>query len=184
MTSAEDKNLNLVWIDLEMTGLDPSVDTIIEIATVVTDSQLDVIAQGPVLAIHQSKETMDAMDEWNTRTHGATGLTERVLASELSLDDAQAQTLAFLAQYTNKGKSPLCGNSICQDRRFIYKYMPALSDWLHYRNVDVSSIKELVKRWDSKVLAGFTKRGTHKALDDIMESIEELKFYRSNVMSI
>jgi len=172
---------NLIWIDLEMTGLATANDNIIEIATIVTDKQLNELAEGPVLAIHQSQPTMDAMDEWNTRQHGESGLTARVLASEVTAVEAERRTLEFLSGWVESGASPMCGNSICQDRRFLYKYMPELSEWMHYRNIDVSSIKELAKRWAPELITGFTKRGTHKALDDIYESIEELKFYREHL---
>ncbi len=168
----------LVWMDLEMTGLEPETDLIIEIATIITDSQLNIVAEGPVLAIHQPDAALDAMDEWNTRTHNATGLVERVKSSKISARTAELETLEFLQKHVPKNRSPLCGNSICQDRRFLYKYMPELNDWLHYRNLDVSSIKELAKRWRPDICNGFKKENTHKALDDIRESIGELKYFR------
>jgi len=170
----------LVWIDLEMTGLNPDTDKIIEIATVITDSQLNVVAQGPVLAVHQSDAVLGAMDEWNTRTHGGSGLTQRVKDSPLSESDAERQTIEFIQQHVPKNKSPLCGNSICQDRRFLARSMPALESYLHYRNLDVSSIKELVRRWKPEIASGFEKKNTHKALDDILESIAELRYYREH----
>lgn len=175
---------NLVWIDLEMTGLDPTTDTILEIATIVTDPQLNILAEGPVLAIAQPKSVMDAMDEWCTKTHGASGLTERCLTSSVTLEEAELQTIAFLENYVPKGCSPLCGNTIGQDKRFLVKYMPVLSDYFHYRSIDVSTVKELTRRWQPELLDGFQKKGIHLALDDIRESIEELKYYRSTVFKI
>lgn len=173
----------LIWIDLEMTGLDTENDRIIEMATIVTDSQLQIIAEGPVLAVHQSNELLDGMDEWNTKTHGKTGLTERVKASTLSESEAEQQTIEFLEQFISKGKSPMCGNSICQDRRFLARTMPTLEAFFHYRNLDVSSFKEIAKRWKPEILAGFNKKNTHKALDDIHESIEELIYYRQHLIA-
>ncbi len=175
---------NLVWIDLEMTGLHPNTDHILEIATIVTDSQLNIIAQGPVLAIKQSKQWLDQMDEWCTKTHGDSGLTARCLTSTTSIAEAERQTIEFLTQYVPKGASPLCGNTIGQDKRFLVKYMPALNDYFHYRSIDVSTVKELCRRWQPEVLTGFNKKGVHLALDDIKESIEELKYYRQNVFKI
>lgn len=172
----------LVWIDLEMTGLDPDKDLIIEIATIITDAQLNIIEEGPVIAVHQSDEVLDGMDEWNTRTHNATGLVERVKASKISERTAELQTLEFIQKHVPKNASPLCGNSICQDRRFLYRYMPELESWVHYRNLDVSSIKELAKRWRPDIANGFKKANTHKALDDIRESIDELKYFREHFM--
>ena len=168
----------LVWMDLEMTGLEPETDLIIEIATIITDSQLNIVAEGPVIAVHQPDSALDGMDEWNTRTHNATGLVERVRRSKISVRTAELETLEFLQKHVPKNRSPLCGNSICQDRRFLYKYMPELNDWMHYRNLDVSSIKELAKRWRPDICNGFKKENTHKALDDIRESIGELKYFR------
>jgi len=175
---------NLIWIDLEMTGLLPDSDVIIEIATIVTDAQLNVLAEGPMLAIHQSDEILDGMDEWNTNQHGKSGLTQRVKDSAISEAEAEQQTIEFLKEYVPEGKSPICGNSICQDRRFLARYMPKLEAYFHYRNLDVSTIKELAMRWQPEVLQGFTKKSKHLALDDIKDSIEELKFYREKVFKI
>jgi len=170
----------LVWIDLEMTGLDPNTDHILEIATIITDNELNIVAQGPVLAIHQPDEVLAAMDDWNRRTHSASGLVERVKASTLSTADVERQTLEFIRPFVPKNKSPLCGNSICQDRRFLSRLMPQLENWVHYRNLDVSTLKELVRRWKPEIDDGFEKKNTHKALDDILESIAELKYYREH----
>ncbi|MEM7195856.1 MAG: oligoribonuclease [Pseudomonadota bacterium] len=169
---------NLVWIDLEMTGLSPSEDRILEIATIVTDSQLNILQEGPVIAIHQSLKRLTEMDEWNTRTHTESGLVNRVRESKVSEADAERATIDFISTLVPGNHSPLCGNSICQDRRFLALYMPKLEKYLHYRNLDVSSIKELVSRWRPELSAGFRKQNTHRALDDIRESIEELKYYR------
>ena len=177
-------NNNLIWIDLEMTGLDTVNDLIIEIATIVTDKDLNVLAKGPMIAIHQTDEVMAGMDDWNTKQHGGSGLTERVRVSTYSEVQAEAETIAFLSQYVEKGKSPMCGNSICQDRRFMARCMPELEDYFHYRNLDVSTLKELASRWKPGVSAGFKKKGSHLAMDDIIDSIEELKFYRKEIMSI
>jgi len=173
---------NLIWIDLEMTGLNPEADRIIEVATIVTDSQLNILAEGPVIAVHQADEIMNSMDEWNTRTHGKTGLTERVKNSRTVENEAEKQTIDFLKQYIGKNQSPMCGNSICQDRRFLARYMPELEAWFHYRNLDVSSIKELAKRWKPEILGGYSKKNTHQAMDDIRESIEELQYYRKHFL--
>ncbi|MCO4784476.1 oligoribonuclease [Marinomonas atlantica] len=181
MSYSED---NLIWIDLEMTGLEPDTDTIIEIATIVTDKNLNVLGRGPNLAIHQEKSVMEAMDEWCTTHHGQSGLTDRVLNSDISMADAEAQTIAFLEQYVPSGKSPICGNSVGQDRRFLYRYMPKLEAYFHYRYLDVSTIKELAKRWKPEALEGFEKSGAHLALDDIIESIEELKHYRTTMFGL
>ncbi|MDD7805763.1 MAG: oligoribonuclease [Endozoicomonas sp. (ex Botrylloides leachii)] len=175
-----DKSDNLIWIDLEMTGLEPSVDRILEMATIVTDGHLNEIAQGPVLAIHQSDEVLASMNDWCMKTHHNTGLTERVRHSTVTEQQAQQQTLAFIRQYVDEGVSPMCGNSISQDRRFLHCYMPELHDFFHYRNIDISTIKELARRWQPELLKGFTKKGTHLALDDITESIMELRFYREH----
>ncbi|WP_218309159.1 oligoribonuclease [Alteromonas antoniana] len=175
---------NLVWIDMEMTGLDPETCKVLEIATIVTDAQLNVLAEGPVIAVHQPDSILDTMDEWCTRVHGNSGLTARCRESKIDEAEAARQTIAFLSDYVDAGKSPLCGNTIGQDRRFMVKYMPELEDYFHYRSIDVSTIKELAKRWQPEVLDGFEKKGVHLALDDIRESIEELRYYREKVFSI
>lgn len=174
---------NLIWIDLEMTGLNPEKDRIIEMATIVTDSNLNVIAEGPVFAIHQSNELLEGMDEWNTKQHNGSGLVERVKASEISEKMAEAETLAFLRNHTVDGKSPLCGNSIWQDRRFLAKYMPTLESYFHYRLIDVSTLKELSLRWAPEIYNGFKKESRHLALDDIRDSITELRYYRENLLN-
>ncbi len=171
---------NLIWIDLEMTGLDPAQDTILEIATIVTDSDLNQLAEGPVIAVHHSDDVLANMNEWCIKTHGETGLTERVRKSTISLAEAEQQTLEFLKPYLDAGISPMCGNTIGQDRRFLDRYMPELHDFFHYRSVDVSTLKELARRWNPELLNQFTKKGTHLALEDIRESIEELRFYRKH----
>jgi oligoribonuclease len=173
-----ENNQRLVWIDLEMTGLDPEQERIIEMATIITDEQLELVAEGPVIAIHQNDELLAAMDDWCTRTHGESGLTQRVRESKVSEAEAEQQTLAFLKEYLSAGSSPLCGNSIGQDRRFLVKYMPELEAFFHYRNLDVSTIKELARRWRPDVLEGVKKKGSHLALDDIRDSINELRHYR------
>jgi len=172
---------NLVWIDLEMTGLDPDNDRIIEIATVVTDKQLEVLAEGPVLAIHQPDHILDGMDDWNQSTHGASGLLDRVRKTGVTVEHAERQTLTFLRGYVPEGVSPMCGNSICQDRRFLHRLMPELERFFHYRNLDVSTLKELAVRWSPKVAAGVSKESRHLALDDIRDSIEELRHYRKHM---
>ena len=175
---------NLVWIDLEMTGLMPDTDRIIEIAVVVTDPSLVHRVAGPVFAIRQSDATLDAMDAWNKGTHGRSGLIDRVKASTVDEAAAEAQTIAFLQQYVPKGKSPMCGNSICQDRRFLANYMPALEAFFHYRNLDVSTLKELARRWKPDILTGFKKAQAHTALADIIESIDELAYYRTHLLAL
>ena len=172
------QNLNLIWIDLEMTGLDPQKERIIEIATVVTDSDLNVLAEGPSIAINQSNELIQAMDEWNTNQHGKSGLTESVLNSTVTEAQAELATLDFLKQWVPKGTSPMCGNSIGQDRRFLVRYMPELANYFHYRNLDISTLKELVRRWKPELMNGFNKKGSHLAMDDIHDSIAELAYYR------
>ena len=181
-TSVMDKSCNLIWIDLEMTGLDTVNDTIIEIATIVTDRHLNELAEGPVIAIGQSQSTMDAMDDWNTRQHGESGLTERVLRSASTTVDAETKTLAFLSEWVDEGASPMCGNSICQDRRFLAREMPALERYFHYRNLDVSTLKILAQQWAPAVAGGFDKESRHRALDDIRDSIAELIWYRDNFL--
>ncbi|MDC0598283.1 oligoribonuclease [Gammaproteobacteria bacterium] len=175
-----DKKQHLIWIDLEMTGLIPESDRIIEIATIVTNTDLQVIAEGPVLAIHQSAEVMAGMDDWNQSHHGSSGLIERVRLSPTSEHEAEVLTIQFLSQYCDRGFSPMCGNSICQDRRFLARYMPTLEQFFHYRNLDVSSVKELAKRWRPDILEGTTKQSAHMALEDIKDSIEELRHYREH----
>lgn len=172
---------NLIWIDLEMTGLDSVSDHIIEIATVVTDKYLNVLDEGPVMAIHQPDEILGAMDDWNTRQHASSGLTARVRQSTTSAAYAEAATLKFLARFVAEGQSPMCGNSICQDRRFLAREMPRLEAYFHYRNLDVSTLKELARRWAPDVMASYTKTSTHLALDDIRDSIEELRHYRDHL---
>jgi oligoribonuclease len=174
---------NLIWIDMEMTGLQPDSDRVIEIAVLVTDPQLNVLATGPVLVVHQPDSVLESMDSWNKSTHAKSGLIEKVRASDLTEADAERQALAFLAAHVPPGASPMCGNSICQDRRFLARWMPRLEAHFHYRNLDVSTLKELVKRWKPD-LKSFAKEGKHEALADILESLEELKFYRKNVMTI
>jgi oligoribonuclease len=172
---------NLIWIDLEMTGLSPEQNRIIEIATVVTDKELTVLAEGPVLAIHQSDDHLAAMDEWNTRQHANSGLTERVRASQTTEQQAERVTLEFLRQHVDHGASPICGNSICQDRRFLIRYMPELAAFFHYRNLDVSTLKILAKLWLPEVGNRFEKKSVHLALADIHDSIRELRFYREHL---
>jgi oligoribonuclease len=177
-------NDNLVWIDLEMTGLDPSLDHILEIATIVTDTSLRVVGEGPVIAIHQPEDVLDTMDEWNRTTHGGSGLLARVRASKFTVADAESVTLDFLREHAAPGASPMCGNSICQDRRFLAREMPALEKFFHYRNLDVSTVKELARRWAPDVFAGVQKISTHLALEDIRESIAELEHYRRTIFRV
>jgi oligoribonuclease len=178
MSNAE----NLIWIDLEMTGLVPETDDIIEIATIVTDKDLNVLAEGPALAVYQPEAALARMDEWNQRQHGSSGLAARVRASQISPGDAEQQTLAFLAAWVPAGASPMCGNSICQDRRFLARHMPRLEKFFHYRNLDVSTLKELARRWAPHVAASLVKQGAHLALADIRESIRELRHYRAQFL--
>jgi oligoribonuclease len=173
---------NLIWVDMEMTGLDPDNDAVIEIATIVTDTHLNTIAEGPVLAIYQPNERLDAMDEWNTSHHTRSGLVKRVKESDEDEHSATARTIEFLKVYVPEGASPMCGNSICQDRRFMARHMPELERYFHYRNLDVSTLKILMQRWRPELAAGFNKDSTHLALDDIRESIEELRYYREHFL--
>ena len=182
--SAMNKKTNLIWIDLEMTGLVPEKDNIIEIATVVTDADLNVLAQGPSIAIHQDNKYLDSMDEWNTRQHTKSGLVQRVKESEISLNEAEKQTLDFLMNYVDPNASPMCGNSICQDRRFLYIYMPKLEKFFHYRHIDVSTLKELAVRWKPDVVSSSFKQSKHLALSDIYDSINELKHYREHFIDV
>jgi len=175
---------HLIWIDLEMTGLNPDLDRIIELAIVVTDRTLNVVAEGPIFAIHQSPEVLAKMDDWNTKQHTRSGLVERVNQSTMSEEEAENKTLAFLAEWVPSGVSPMCGNSICQDRRFLYRYMPKLERYFHYRNLDVSTIKELAKSWHPELLKHFKKKSTHLAMDDVKESIDELRYYRDTFFKL
>jgi len=175
---------NLIWVDLEMTGLDPQNDLILEVATVVTDKDLNLIAEGPVIAIYHPAEVLEAMDDWNQRTHGNSGLVERVRNSSAEVRDAEQATLAFLAQYVPKGASPMCGNSICQDRRFMVRLMPELEAYFHYRNLDVSTLKELARRWAPDVVGQLRKNASHQALQDIHDSIDELRLYREKFIRL
>jgi oligoribonuclease len=174
----------LVWLDMEMTGLDPEKERIIEVAVVVTEPDLTVVAEGPVLVIHQPDSLLDAMDSWNRSTHGKSGLTDKVKASSLTEAQAELQLIEFMSQYVPAGKSPLCGNTVSQDRRFMFNYMPKLEQFFHYRTVDVSTIKELARRWRPELLKGFEKRSKHEALADIYESIDELKYYRETFIKL
>lgn len=175
---------NLIWIDLEMTGLDPERDRIIEIATLVTDANLNILAEGPVMAVRQSDAQLALMDDWNVRTHTGSGLVERVKTSEVDDHAAQLKTIEFLQHWVPAGKSPICGNSVGQDRRFLFKYMPELEAYFHYRYLDVSTLKELARRWKPEILSGFKKQNTHQALDDIRESVAELAYYREHFIQL
>ena len=180
---AQDQN-NLIWLDMEMTGLNPDSDRIIELAVVITDSQLNIVAESPVYAVHQPDSVLDGMDDWNKSTHGRSGLTERVRASTLTEEEVSAKMLEFLREYVPQGISPMCGNSIGQDRRFMARHMPELEAYFHYRNLDVSTLKELCKRWKPEIARGVVKKGRHEALADILESIEELRYYRDNFIKL
>ncbi|HZF22466.1 MAG TPA: oligoribonuclease [Burkholderiales bacterium] len=174
----------LIWIDMEMSGLNPDADRVLEVAIVVTDSQLVTVAEAPVKVVHQADAVLDRMDSWNRSTHKKTGLTDKVKAARQNEAEVEAELIAFLAQYLPENTSPMCGNSICQDRRFLARYMPKLEAFFHYRNLDVSTLKELAKRWKPGIVAGMTKHGKHEALADIYESIEELKYYRENLLNL
>ncbi len=180
---AQDPN-NLIWIDIEMSGLEPETDRILELAVLITNSQLELVAEGPVLVVHQPQSVLDAMDDWNKAAHGKSGLIDRVKASTLSEAEAERQLLAFVSEHVPRRISPICGNSVHQDRRFLVKYMPKLEEYFLYRNLDVSTLKELVKRWKPEILAGLTKHGKHEALADIQESINELRYYREHALKI
>jgi oligoribonuclease len=180
---AQNQN-NLIWIDMEMTGLSPDTDRIIEVAIVITDSQLATVAEAPVLVVHQPDAVLDAMDDWNKGTHARSGLIEKVKASTLADDQAEQSMLDFLLQHVPKGASPMCGNSICQDRRFLARWMPKLEAYFHYRNLDVSTLKELARRWKPELMKGVSKNGKHEALADVYESIEEMKYYRDNFIKL
>jgi len=188
MTAATADNANnadtLIWIDMEMTGLNPEADRIIEVATLVTDANLNILAEGPVLALHRSDAVLTAMDEWNTRTHGESGLVQRVRDSRLDDASAEAQTLEFLRQWSKPGASPMCGNSVHQDRRFMARYMPDLEAFFHYRNLDVSTVKELARRWRPELPGGYQKKNNHRALDDIRDSVNELRYYREHFFKL
>jgi len=184
MNNENEKAQRLIWIDLEMTGLNPDNDSIIEIATIITNSDLEELAVGPVYAIHHPEQTLLAMDDWNREHHGASGLWDRVLHSKHGLREAESGTLAFLEQWTIPGTSPMCGNSICQDRRFLFRLMPELEKWFHYRTLDVSTLKELAARWAPKLLDGLSKENRHEALADIRESIAELRYYREHMSEL
>ena len=180
---AADSN-NLIWVDMEMSGLDPAIERVLEVAIVITDTQLNTVAEGPVIVVHQPAAVLDAMDAWNKSTHAKSGLIERVKASRLTEADADAQLVEFLKQHVPAGVSPLCGNSVHQDRRFMVKYLPAFEAYFHYRNLDVSTLKELMRRWKPELAAGMTKHGRHEALADVNESIDELKYYREHFLKL
>lgn len=182
--SDKSNNRNLVWMDLEMTGLDPESEKILEVATLITDSDLNILAEGPVYYVHQTEELLAGMDEWNTEHHTASGLVDRVRSEGVTEREAELGTLEFIKAWTGERESPLCGNSIGQDRRFLVRYMPELEHFLHYRNIDVSTIKELASRWRPDIANGVVKKGVHRALDDIIESVEELKFYRETFFKL
>jgi len=179
-----DKDLNLIWIDLEMTGLIPESDLIIEIATLITDPELNILAEGPVIAVNQSDAALGGMDSWNQKHHGESGLIQRVKESTIDAAEAERQTVDFLAQWVNENASPMCGNSICQDRRFLARYMPGLEKFFHYRNLDVSTVKEIARRWKPEILSGLSKQSKHIAMDDIKDSIEELGYYRQHFFQL
>jgi oligoribonuclease len=180
---AADSN-NLIWVDMEMSGLDPTIERVLEVAIVITDTQLNTVAEGPVIVVHQPAAVLDAMDAWNKSTHAKSGLIERVKASRLTEADADAQLVEFLKQHVPASVSPLCGNSVHQDRRFMVKYLPAFEAYFHYRNLDVSTLKELMRRWKPELAAGMTKHGRHEALADVYESIDELKYYREHFLKL
>ena len=180
---AADSN-NLIWVDMEMSGLDPTIERVLEVAIVITDTQLNTVAEGPVIVVHQPAAVLDAMDAWNKSTHAKSGLIERVKASRLTEADADAQLVEFLRRHVPAGVSPLCGNSVHQDRRFMVKYLPAFEAYFHYRNLDVSTLKELMRRWKPELAAGMTKHGRHEALADVYESIDELKYYREHFLKL
>ena len=184
VTPLRPNEFNLVWVDMEMTGLDPDKDRIIEVAIVVTDSNLNILGEGPVFAIHQPDEILDGMDAWNKGTHGRSGLIERIKASTVTEEEAEAALIEFLKKYVPQGKSPMCGNTICQDRRFMARGMPKLERFFHYRNLDVSTLKELCKRWKPELASGFKKHQKHTALADILESVEELRYYREHFIKV
>ena len=183
-TKSHPNEVRLVWLDMEMTGLDPEKERIIEVAVVITEPDLTIVAEGPVLVVHQSDSLLDSMDSWNKSTHGKSGLVDRVKASTLNESQVEDQLIAFMAQYVPAGKSPLCGNTVSQDRRFMFNYMPKLEQFFHYRTIDVSTLKELARRWKPELLKGFEKRSKHEALADIYESIDELKYYREHFIKL
>ncbi len=184
ISTATTNEFRLVWVDMEMTGLDPEKERIIEVAVVITEPDLTIVAEGPVMVIHQPDSVLDAMDKWNTSTHGKSGLIDKVKASSMSESQAQDELITFIAQYVPAGKSPLCGNTVSQDRRFMFNYMPKLEQFFHYRTIDVSTLKELARRWKPALLKGFEKHSKHEALADIHESINELKYYREHFIRL